>query len=83
MGQLTLVFSIENRSCEITIKACPICPKRKEVVKCGLSVLPVTRRAVQISTTPCTDSGVGSRTQKSEFKRGINPKSKYMEEITI
>lgn len=35
----------------------------------------LTRRAVQISTTPCTDSGVGSRTQKSEIKRGINPQS--------
>ena len=49
MGQLTLVFSIEKRSYEITIIACPICPKRKVVVKCGISVLPVTGRAVRIS----------------------------------
>lgn len=51
MGQLTLVFSIEKRSYEITIIACPICPKRKVVVKCGISVLPVTGRAVRISVT--------------------------------
>ena len=44
MGQLTLVFSIEKRSYEITIIACPICPKRKVVGKCGISVLPVTGR---------------------------------------
>lgn len=75
MGQLTLVFSIEKRSYEITVIACPICPKRKAVVKCGISVLPVTGRAVQISAPPCTDRGVGSQTQKAEFKRGINPKS--------
>ena len=57
MGQLTLVFSIENRSYEITIIACPICPKRKVVVKCGISVLPVTDRAVEIFGSFASNNG--------------------------
>ena len=70
MGQLTLVFSIENPSYEITIIACPICPKRKAVVKCGISVLPVTGRAVKISVTFQAGQRRGVSCVKTRNQRG-------------
>ena len=50
--------------------ACPICPKRKVVVKCGISVLPVTGRAVKISVTFQAGQRRGVSCVKTRNQRG-------------